>query len=334
MPYIIRDQTLLPDYLRVPFWRWLTVLHGRTDPGTPPTGALSDPLIMRASRFYKRVCEEGPGGMKRCQQYWPDIFEAYMLFGGGRGESVWRSVVEALLLTELEFDEIPAALELPTMSAAVVKTYHDLFFCIRPYMQSEAAIHTNILATSNIYLDPGQADALLTYNENVFRDKKRRERLQKQLTDSGLGVNVAESLVPRTPDANAPTGHVDLMRRMFAWHWGAGAFLDYFFGRGGSASRTHKAWAREWLSESLTRSLCSAASGQRSLYREDVQELFKLAQKNWAMPEESGHEVEEEIRAGFLHDAVQVLDRSLQEVDKIRAEEGVKRLEAIRLIMG
>ena len=334
MPFIIRDQTLLPNYLRVPFWRWLMVLHGRAAPSNPPEGSLSDPLIMKASRFYKRVCEEGPGGMKRCQQYWPAIFEAYTLFGGGRGESVWRSVMEALLLTELEFDEIPAALDIPGMTTEGIRTYHALFFDVRGYMQSEVAIHTNVLATSSIYLDPGQASALLTYNDNVFRARKRRQKLQDQLIDQGIGMQVAESLVPRTPDSNAPVGHVDLMRRMFAWHWGAGAFLDYFYGRGGSASRTHKAWAREWLSESLTRSLCSAASGQRSLYREDVQELFKLAQKNWAMPEESGYEVEEEIRAGFLHDAVQVLDRSLQEVDRLRAEEGVRRLEAIKRIMG
>lgn len=120
------------------------------------------------------------------------------------------------------------------------------------------------------------------------------------------------------------------MLRLFAYHWGADALLEYYFSRGTGQRRAQQRWFRSLAAELVTAQAAEIAMNRRSLQKEECIEVFKLAQSNWKLPEDTLASAEEEMRQKFLHDTVQILDRNLKQAEELRMHRDISREQALR----
>ena len=91
----------------------------------------------------------------------------------------------------------------------------------------------------------------------------------------------------------------------------------------------HSQWIRASAGEMLSQQALQVSMNRRNLFKEECVEVYKLAQKNWSMPVQELGSVEAEIRKNFLHKTVTLLSDRLRAADKIRAERGVAREQAL-----
>ncbi len=150
------ERTLaLPLWMRDPQWRWKLALLLRADTSASIIPFRSDSSLYEAAGFFRSLCRQPLEHAYRKRHY-PEMILAYAIWngvsmmaptrgGGGRGN--WRGIIEAMILSGVEPADFSPALgvDLPADS---VTLYRDVFFDVTSYLNSEPAIHVNVLGTS------------------------------------------------------------------------------------------------------------------------------------------------------------------------------------------
>ena len=271
----------------------------RANPFVTEARYRSDDSLYEASRFYRSVCQNRTAYRYRRRAF-PEMLLAYNLYtdaapllAPGRGFEAaagvrWRNLLDALLLSGLEFDNFSSALGVD-LPADAIRLYHDAYFDVREYITSEPAVYTNVLSVSDQPLGEG---------------------------DEGAPKSLEQTCLVK----------------VFGYVWGPHALLEHFFSRSRGQNRVHQQWVRAMATDLLNRQALAASIDVRNMYREESIELYKLAQKNWQIPQEEISDVESEIRRRFLHSTVTLLSDKLQRADKLRAEKELTRQQALQEI--
>ena len=278
-----------PVFMRSPHWRWALALAARANPFQTPSRLRSDGSLYEAAQYYQNLCLNKHAHATRRQTY-PEMSMAHMLYTDAgmadtKGGPGWRWLIDALLLAGLEFDNFASALAVD-LPADAVKLYHDTFFDVQPYLNSEPAVYTNILSVSDQPLGPSSI-------------------------------------------ASPPEPEKCCLLRLFGYVWGPHDLLEYFYSRSRGQNRMHSQWVRASAGEMLSQQALTVSMSRRDLFREECVDVFKMAQKNWAMPPQELGSVEAEIRKSFLHRTVNLLSDRLRAADKIRAERAITKERAL-----
>ena len=160
-----KEQALRP-WQRAPQWRWNIALAGRAAVDGLSALRIDDSLYEAAS-FYRHVCAQRNAFMYRNRVY-PEMSLAFSVWAGagarssledGAGKGGWRALIDALILAGLPFDQFASALKVD-LPADAVKAYHDVFFDVGAYLESEPAVFINVLGTSDQLLTPEKKQSL------------------------------------------------------------------------------------------------------------------------------------------------------------------------------
>lgn len=156
--------------MRDPQWRWKLALALRADPSQSILSFRSDPALREAAEFYRSLCLR-PDDHRYRREVHPAMTVAYAIWAGASltsrsglaGHGRWRGIIEALLLAGMPFGDFSAALGVD-LPARVVRAYHDVFFDVNSYLDSEPAVHVNVLSAAEQELRPGEAIRSLERN--------------------------------------------------------------------------------------------------------------------------------------------------------------------------
>lgn len=160
MESVLEKLLALPIWMRDPQWRWKVALILRADPTKKLNSLRYDESLYIAASFYQHLCKYPDNPAYRRRVY-PDMVMAYAIWSGDvslayndvNGSGKWRGILEALLLTDVPFQDFSAVLGVD-IPANVVKLYHDVFFDVRSYIDSEPAIYVNVLSAADQELSP------------------------------------------------------------------------------------------------------------------------------------------------------------------------------------
>jgi hypothetical protein len=154
MRQLLEKELVLEPWQRAPQWRWNIALASRAslDPVTP---LKTDSSLYEAAGFYRHVCQQRNGFVYRKRVY-PEMSMAFALWAGAHtrtplddqaGKSGWRGIIDALLLAGLPPDQFRTALRID-MPRDAIRLYHDMFFDVGSYLDSEPAVFINVLGAS------------------------------------------------------------------------------------------------------------------------------------------------------------------------------------------
>ena len=170
------------------------------------------------------------------------------------------------------------------------------------------------------------ADAVKLYHDNFF---DVRPYLSSEPAVYTNILSASDQPLASEAPGSAPEQEKNCLLRLFGYVWGPHDLLEYFYSRSRGQNRMHSQWIRASAGEILSQQALQVSMNRRSLFKEECVEVYKLAQKNWAMPVQELGSIEAEIRKNFLHKTVTLLSDRLRAADKIRAERGVAREQAL-----
>lgn len=129
--------------LRPPNWRWELVLHLND---SYDSNTVNDQLVNDAISFCKKInLATSVNEIVSIQRYYPDIYNSWTIFTHEEYERL-KSELEAMLLTELSFEEVGKKLNL---ESSVVEKYHDLFFDVKDRLDNKAFILNSIFSMTS-----------------------------------------------------------------------------------------------------------------------------------------------------------------------------------------
>lgn len=156
----------LPAFLRDPQWRWKLALTLRANPTRNINEFRSDPQLHEAASFYRSMCV-GPHNHNYRKARHPEMTIAYALWSGAQlspvagvyGRGGWRGIIEALLLTDVDPADFSTLLRVD-IPADTIRLYTSNYFDVKPYLDSEPAVHINVLsaAEQNLSKHPAQPE--------------------------------------------------------------------------------------------------------------------------------------------------------------------------------
>jgi len=151
-------------FMRAPQWRWNIALASKANPSDSLAPLRPDGSLYESASFYRHLCRQRDAYAYR-RRTWPDMSLAYGLWAGasprsGLGDDTsgaggWRGLIDALLLAGLPFESFSNALRIDMPSDAV-HLYHDNFFDVRSYLDSEPAVFVNVLGAGEQTLPMGK----------------------------------------------------------------------------------------------------------------------------------------------------------------------------------
>jgi hypothetical protein len=156
MRQFLEKVTSVPVWMRPPHWRWQTALASRANPHTTVAPLRSDNSLYEASTFYRHVCSQREAYSYR-KRVFPEMNIAFSWYAGANPRNViedeagtggWRGVIDALLLAGLPFDDFGSALGVDIVTDSI-RLYHDTFFDVSSYLDSEPAVFVNVLGISD-----------------------------------------------------------------------------------------------------------------------------------------------------------------------------------------
>ena len=196
------ERTLaLPVWMRDPQWRWKLALMPRANPMLSIVPLRRDDSLYLAARFFKSLCRR-PGDHAYRRRTYPEMIVAYAIWAGASltaiaglgGAGRWRGLVESLLLTDLPYSSFSEAIGVD-MPAGVVRLYHDVFFDVRSYIDSEPAVYANVLSAAEQQLSPAGISGTLERNclLRLFSYTWGAEALLSYFFSRARGQNMAHS---------------------------------------------------------------------------------------------------------------------------------------------
>jgi hypothetical protein len=147
LPASVEEYLHTPDWCKSPAWRWDLITSFVADPYKELKSVKDDKVLVEGAMYYRDKFLHSDRPLDIRTKY-PEYALAMDLYTNAHCEGM-RWVIEALLMTEMNDDEIVDALKVD-ISPKAVNIFRKLFFDVDSYRNSDIAMLTNILSVSKL----------------------------------------------------------------------------------------------------------------------------------------------------------------------------------------